>query len=946
MPVDIRKQHFLSFNLIFFLFVCTTVWGVDEAGFEFFEKRIRPVLVSECYQCHSKKNKVKGGLQLDTKSGWQRGGDSGAALVPGKPQKSLLIQAIRQTNDALKMPPKKKLSAEQISDFEDWVAMGTPDPRTSETINDVDKGIDIPATGQFWAFQPLSNLIEPVVRRNNWGYSSIDQLVINALESKSIAPIKDADNLTLLRRVYFDLIGLPPSPSQIAEFENAVAIDKSEAFKKVVDELLSRPQFGERWGRHWLDVARFCESTSRGVLMDEAWRYRDYVIKSYNDDKAYDEFIREQVAGDLIDGGNLTQRRERLIATAFLLLGPTLYELQDKTILEMNMVDEQMDTMGKTFLGLTVGCARCHDHKFDPITTEDYYGLAGILKGTKMVVHSNVSKWNTRPLPMDPDLEVLARKQASRIAQLKKEVNGINKQLGKATGQLEPINQSVLPGVVVDNPDAELKGIWAHSSGVRNFVGIDYIYATKGDGNNTARFPVKFEKAGQYEVHISYTHHPNRSSNTLVKVLHKDGVATRRIDQQKQPSLDGYFISLGTYGFPEGVHDALEISNEGANGTIVADAVQFIPSDSPELTKARLPIKGELKNNSNLNSELNRLTEELKKLEKTAVKTPSVIAVGEGEKNGAIHIAIRGNVHSKGPKTPRSFIKVLHSGAPPKFPEKGSGRLQLAGWIASKDNPLTARVYANRVWHHLFGRGIVSTTDNFGHTGQAPSNQSLLDHLAISFIEDGWSTKKLIRRIVLSRVYQLGSTSVSGIQGEVDLENKLFWRQNRRRLEAESIRDSMMMIANQLDFRMGGVTIKSGAKIDINYQYAGAQRSVYVPVIRTKQNGFLEAFDFPDPNLVAGKRSSTSVPSQSLFFMNSSLSRTLAQHASSIYFNPKKRTDKNQLRLIYKSVLGRNPTLKEQSVVLAFLKASVDQKKAHAQLFQGLFSSPDFRYID
>ncbi|MDA7653207.1 DUF1553 domain-containing protein [bacterium] len=944
--MGIRKHRFLSFNLIFFLFVCTAVWGADEAGIEFFEKRIRPVLLGECYQCHSKKNKVKGGLQLDTKIGWQRGGDSGAALVPGKPQKSLLIQAIRQTNEALKMPPKKKLSSEQISDFEDWVAMGAPDPRTAETIDGVDRELDILASRQFWAFQPLSNRIEPLVSGNNWGYSSIDQLVINALQSKGIAPIKDADNLTLLRRVYFDLIGLPPSPSQIAEFENAVAIDKSEAFKKVVDELLSKPQFGERWGRHWLDVARFCESTSRGILMDEAWRYRDYVIKSYNDDKAYDEFIREQVAGDLIDGGNLTQRRERLIATAFLLLGPTLYELQDKTILEMNMVDEQMDTMGKTFLGLTVGCARCHDHKFDPITTGDYYGLAGILKGTKMVVHSNVSKWNTRPLPMGPDLEVLARKQALRIAQLKKEVNGINKQLGKATGKLEPINQSVLPGIVVDNPDAELKGIWAHSSGVRNFVGIDYIYATKGDGNNTARFAVKFEKAGQYEVHISYTHHPNRSSNTFVKILHKDGVATRRINQQKQPSLDGYFISLGTYAFPEGVHDALEISNEGANGTIVADAVQFISSDSLVLTKARLPTKGALKNDSNLNSELNRLTEELKRLEKKAVKIPSVIAVGEGEKNGAIHIAIRGNVHSKGPKTPRSFIKVLHSGAPPKFPEKGSGRLQLADWIASKDNPLTARVYANRVWYHLFGRGIVSTTDNFGHTGQAPSNQSLLDHLAISFIEDGWSTKKLIQRIVLSRVYQLGSTPVSGVQDEVDLENKLFWRQNRRRLEAEPIRDSMMMIANQLDFRMGGMTIKSGAKIDINYQYAGAQRSVYVPVIRTKQNSFLEAFDFPDPNLVAGKRSSTSVPSQSLFFMNSSLSRTLAQHASSIYFNPKKRTDESQLRLIYKSVLGRNPTLKEQNVVLAFLKASVDQKKAHAQLFQGLFSSPDFRCID
>ena len=312
--------------------------AADLAGTEFFEKKIRPVLVSECYKCHSKEKKVKGELRLDWRGGWQKGGESGAAIIPGQVGKSLLIQAIRHSDADLKMPPKKKLSAEQIADFEKWVAMGASDPRTTGDASASEKKLNLDAARQFWAFKPVSKPPVPKLKLTDWAYTDIDRFVLSALEGKGLGPVQDADNLTLLRRLYFDLIGLPPTPDQMATFEQAATKDRKAAIAKVVDELFASPHFGERWGRHWLDVVRFSESTGGGrtLLMKEAWRYRDYVVTAFNADKPYTDFIREQIAGDLIKGDTIEEQRERLTATAFLLLGPTNYELQDKTVLEMD----------------------------------------------------------------------------------------------------------------------------------------------------------------------------------------------------------------------------------------------------------------------------------------------------------------------------------------------------------------------------------------------------------------------------------------------------------------------------------------------------------------------------------------------------------------------------------------------------------------------------------
>ena len=926
--------------------ITNVAWAADSAEFEFFEKKIRPVLVSECYQCHSKEEKVKGELRLDWKGGWQKGGESGATIIPGRVGKSLLIQAIRHADADLKMPPKKKLTPEQIADFEKWVAMGAPDPRTNSEATAEEKKLDLEAARQFWAFQPVKKPSRPILKNKSWALTDIDRFILSELEKKELNPVKDADHLTLLRRLYFDLIGLPPTSDQMKAFVKAAQANKKNAVEKVVDELLASPHFGERWGRHWLDVVRFSESTGGGrtLLMKEAWRYRDYVIDTFNADKPYTEFIREQIAGDLIDGGTLEEQRERLTATAFLLLGPTNYELQDKTVLEMDIVDEQMDTMGKAFMALTIGCARCHDHKFDPIRTEDYYGMAGIFKSTKSVIHSNVSTWNKRTLPISPEDKKTAKQQAVQIADLKKEINRLKKKTGSAPNKLPSVQATDLPGIVVDNPDAKIIGQWAKSNSVENHVGSEYLYNSGPDSKVV--YPVKFTKGGKYEVRISFAHHPNRSSKTLVTVRHNDGENTFRINQKKKPAVDGYFQSLGFFEFQSGQWDAVEISTMGNNGAVIADAVQFLLEGSPVVAKKEAePKKKPAKQNlSDDKAKLTELEKKLKTLESKRVKQPQIIAASELDNPGDIQIAIRGNVHNAGPKTPRRFIQVLNRGSIPKIKSKSSGRMELANWMASAEHPLTARVFSNRVWHHLFGKGLVASVDNFGHMGQLPTNQTLLDHLANRFTEQDWSVKKLIREIVLSRTYQLSSNS--GEQTQVDLENKLHWRQNRRRLQAETIRDSILAVSNQLDTKMGGPTIKEGTKIEYGYEFEGTRRSIYTPVFRNTPLEILAVFDFADPNLVVGERTTSNVPTQALYLMNSPFVREQADNAAKVLLAENLTDQSSRINQAYRRTLGRDATSSEREILLSFLDNQRDLAKAWSQIFHGLYASPDFRYLN
>ncbi len=924
-------------------FSSSVAWAADSVGVEFFEKKIRPVLVSECYKCHSAEKKIKGELRLDWRGGWQKGGETGAAIVPGQVGKSLLIQAIRHTDAHLQMPPKKKLTAAQIADFEKWVAMGAPDPRTTSEASAEEKELDLAAARKFWAFQPVKKPAEPNLKNKAWARNGIDRHVLAALEAKGIGPVQDADDLTLLRRIYFDLIGLPPTPEQMAAFEKAGIANRNSAIENTVDMLLASPHFGERWGRHWLDVVRFSESTGGGrtLLMKEAWRYRDYVVNAFNADKPYTDFIREQIAGDLIEGGTVAQRRERLTGTAFLLLGPTNYELQDKTVLEMDIVDEQLDTMGKAFMGLTIGCARCHDHKFDPIRTEDYYGMAGIFKSTKVVVHSNVSTWNKRPLPFSVEEKARAAKQAGEISAKQKEIAALKQQLGLSASS--PVAVAALPGIVVDDLQAKLTGEWTQSTHAKNYVGKNYIHdGAIGKGAKSAAFTVKIPEDGKFEVRVAYTQGSNRAGKVPVLIRHADGEVTKYINQTKRPPIDNHFISLGTYDFLVGEWEAVVISTKGTTQHVIVDAVQFLPQDAPK-TATPTP-KPEGKSGQAM---LKKMEAELKALQKAAVRQPQIIAADEADKPRDIQIAIRGNAHNAGTKTPRSFIRVLHRSPAPKIAAQASGRAELADWLASAKHPLTARVFVNRVWQHLFGEGIVSSVDNFGHMGRLPTNQALLDHLASRFVEQGWSVKKLIREIVLSRVYQLSSHTAPTLHSQsiFDLENKLYWRQNRRRLQAEAIRDAVLSISGQLDLKVGGATIKPGTTIEYGYSFDGKRRSVYVPVFRNTPLEILAVFDFADPNLVVGSRTTSSVPTQALYLMNSPFVRAQSDAAAKRLLSDRLPNDDARILQAYRRSLGRNPGARERQIILNYLAAENDPAKAWPQIFHGLYASVDFRYL-
>ena len=911
---------------------------------EFFEKKIRPILIDECYQCHSQENKIKGNLRLDWKGGWLSGGDSGQAIIPGQLGKSLLIQAIRHGNDELKMPPKKKLTAQQIEDLEKWVVMGAPDPRSSENSSKAEKKLNLQASRQFWAFQPIKDYPTPKVGDESWPKNSIDHFILSKLEDQNLSPSKKTDSVTLLRRIYYDLVGLPPSPAEIDNLLNLNNSKQKEFIENKINELLMKKDFGIRWGRHWLDVARYADSTGGGrtLLMNEAWRYRDYVIDSFHYDKPYNEFVKEQIAGDLMASTSSEQEMERLISTGFLLLGPTNYELQDKTILEMDIIDEQLDTIGKSFMALTLGCARCHDHKFDPISTQDYYGLAGILKNTKSVVHSNVSTWNKRSLPLSKEDEEKAKNIRSQIKEFQNNINDLKSNLSNAGAKNK--NSKNLKGIIIDTPHASIKGQWIKSTSVNGFVDANYLHDdSKEKGQKSITYPIKIPKTGKYEVRASYTSGTNRETKTPYLIKHDEGESTVLINQQIPPPINGSFISLGNYNFSEGAKAHVIISNENTNAVVIADSIQILnqtqlkPSD-PKIAKTE-------KEQAEIKKEISSIQSKIKDLQRREPKKIQVIATEDHKKSDDINIAIRGNVHNKGIKTPRQFIEVINYDKKPKFNQKTSGRLQLANWIASDKNTLTARVIVNRVWFHLFGEGIVSSVDNFGHMGTKPSNLELLDHLSIEFIKNNWSIKSLIREIMFSQTYQMDSENDLD-KIKIDPENIFLWKQNSRRLDAESIRDTILYVGDNLQASEGGPSIKPGTKTEYGYAFKSSTRSIYNPVFRNTLPEIMQVFDFADPNMVTGKRTNSSVPTQALYMLNSSFIRENSINAAKKFTQEINTDNSSKIENAYKKVLGRIPSPKEIQIIQDYLTSQKDELKAWSNIFQSLFSSIDFRFVN
>ncbi|MCH9022437.1 MAG: DUF1549 domain-containing protein, partial [Planctomycetes bacterium] len=740
----IQRMYVISGTLLLVIFAGVTHAG-DTEGILFFESHIRPVLVEHCYQCHSTESKkLKAELYLDSREGLLRGGESGPVLVPGNPQQSRIMKAIEYEDPDFQMPPKNKLDEAIILKFREWIEMGAPDPRDEEELEKVKPVIDLEAGRRFWAFQPIQAPTPPVIKHKKWPTNQIDHFVLAKLEAHGLPPNDPADAETLIRRVYFDLIGLPPTPEQIDEY---IAAPSQKNLAKIVDRLLESKAFGERWGRHWLDVARFAESSGggRSLMFEHAWRFRDYVIDALNADKPFNEFIVEQIAGDLLESENSEDYNENITASGYLMLGPINYEQQDKELLRMEVIDEQIDTVGRSFLAMTLGCARCHDHKFDPIPTQDYYALAGIFGSTDSLIPGNVSGFVTQALRL-PGLskeDTLKIKAANaKKTKLARDLSKIESQLKQAGAiQGKGINPNRFKGIVIDDHQAKLIGQWKSSTVIGGFLGDQYIHDDgKDKGKNRAIFSPLIEQGGLYEVRVSYTPGVNRSTSVPVIIHHQDGRDERRIDQTKTPPIGGFFISVGTYRFEADTNVSVTIETAGTNAVVIVDAVQFLRADGQvdiaDNAKPNLPkpaATDSLTPENKDNAQIAKLRKKQKDLE-TELKTlqrkwpTQAVNVAMSVKDAKIKadgpLLIRGVVRNHGPIVPRGFLQVLMDPKRKTFeiPADQSGRLQLAQWIASPENPLTSRVIINRIWHHLFGAGIVRTTDNFGVMGERPSH--------------------------------------------------------------------------------------------------------------------------------------------------------------------------------------------------------------------------------
>jgi mono/diheme cytochrome c family protein len=858
----------------------------DADKLAFFEAKIRPVLVESCQQCHGAK-KANGKLRLDTKAGMLKGGVSGPAIVPGKAKDSLLIKAIRHEHEdpALKMPTKAaKLSDAVIADFEKWINAGAIDPRDGKQIAVAD-ATDWKKAREFWSFRPPTMPELPKVQNTSWPKTSIDRFVLAKMEAEKLTPVRPATRRELIRRATFDLTGLPPTPDEVEAF---VKDDSANAFDKVVDRLLASPHYGERWGRYWLDVARYAEDQAHTFAVTpntNAYLYRDWVVNSLNEDMPYDRFVKLQIAADMIEKDG-PARVKNLPALGLFGLGAQYYKNTDAAKAAADELDDRVDTLTRGFMGLTVSCARCHDHKFDPIPQIDYYSLAGIFTSCKL---ANV------PLG---DRETVKRREETQ-AKIKK-FDGEVKEFLK-------VEKSQLAAVKADELSRYLVAAWKYQAAKQKDMkaSIDAIAKAEMLDQAVLNRCVKFiEKTPMMKK-------PNVPDADMVSAAEttQKQVKTMIADKGK---LDKTKTDL-------------------LNNLFYADNSVFQLSDA----KVRAQLPGEKK------KKLDDMTATLTKLQKSDDAKPLPIAHGLAETTPAnMKVFYRGNPAKQLEEAPRRFLKILTENPQPF--KQGSGRLELAEAIASKDNPLTARVMVNRVWQYHFGRPIVGTPSNFGHLGDRPTHPELLDYLAVSFMENGWSLKKLHREIMLSAVYQLSSEQ-NEKNFSTDGDNRWLWRMNRRRLDVESWRDAMLAVSGKLDAKLGGPTTNLAA-VDNN------RRTVYAKISRHDLNPLLRLFDFPDANITSERRTETTVPQQQLFVMNSpfviEVSKALAARVQK-----EAASDPERVQRAFALAYGRPATTEEAQVFVAFLQGKDAEPAANRltrweRVAQILIGSNEFMYVD
>lgn len=797
-----------SLVLLFALAAPLSCIAADD-DLEFFESRIRPVLVEHCYECHSAKSKkIKGGLRLDSREGWAKGGESGPAIIPGKPDDSLLVRAVRRWDKDLTMPPDSSLPAAQVADLVEWVKRGAPDPRTAVTAAVAVEpakpayGIDMEKGRQHWSFRPVASPLLPKITDGSWPNNGLDYFIHAKMEKAGVTPAADADRRTLIRRASFDLIGLPPTPEEVEAFVNDSA---PGAFARVVDRLLASPQYGERWGRHWLDVVRYADTCGNAsdYPVPQAFKYRNYVIKAFNGDLPFDEFVREQIAGDLLPASSDREHFDHVVATGYLAIARRFGGGRGPVNLT---IDDVIDNMGRAFLGISVGCARCHDHKFDPVPQVDYYALYGIFNSTTFP-HPGGEGMN-RPADLVPLLDK---------AKLDSSTKAWREQIAAS--------------------DAEVKQL-------------------------------ETEKAGL----------------------------------AKEPECQGQKDSLAKA--------ALHITE----------------------AKARL-----------------------KQISET-VPYDQAYAVSEG-KGANARMQIRGDPERQGKEVPRGFLQVLGGQTLPSN-ATGSGRMELAHWISNPANPLTARVMVNRLWQHHFGRGLVSTPNDFGLRGQPPSHPELLDYLTQCFIQSGWSVKAMHRLMLLSHTWQLSSIAPETVTK--DPNNTLWCRAERRRLDAESIRDALLFVSGDLDLSPGGAhpfppvyTWTFTQHRQFFAVYDNHQRSVYQMQQRLRKHPFFAMFDGADTNLSTAVRDPSTTPLQALFIMNDKFAHQQAAKLASL-LTAFATDDASRVDRAFRTLYARPPQPEETRIATSYLTQvraeltakGLSENEAWPSLVRALLGANEFFYLD
>ena len=778
--------------------------GQADERLEFFESRVRPVLSTHCFECHG--HKAKGGLKLDSREAILNGGDSGAAVVPGKPKESLLLTAVRHIEADLTMPPKKKLPNRVINDLKRWIREGA--------VWGEGKSIGF-ATSEItdeqrnhWSFRPVKTPLVPDAPKA-WAQNSIDAFVYQKLHEQNLMPVSLAAKRTLIRRATFDLLGLPPSPEEVEAF---VADNSPGAWTRLIDRLLESPHYGERWGRHWLDLVRYADTAgdASDFPVPEAYKYRNYVIDSFNRDKPYDQFVREQIAGGLLPTSDEATGWEQKIATGYIAIsrriGVSPQNLKHITI------EDTLNNLGKTFLGLTIGCARCHDHKFDAIPTADYYALYGIFDSS-VYPHAGAEH---QPYRRDFTYRV-GKKQSDEI--------------------LKPFRERL--------------AVW---------------------------------------------------------------------DKKERDKLYEY---------------------------------RSFQSQVIEGPKTRLSVWAELED----------VREQRAEVAKTFPPLEIAFAIHEGDA-ADVHIQKQGDPgkRTQGKLVRRGFLQVLGG---QKLPEtaKGSGRHELADWLTQTDHPLTARVMVNRIWHYHFGRGLVPTPSDFGVRGTAPSHPELLDHLADSFVKNGWSIKQMHRAIMTSRTYRLANDEHAANLA-ADPENHFLWRANRRRLDAEQLRDSMLVFSGELDRAPGArhpfphhLTYFYRQHEPFQEKYTSNKRSVYLMQQRIQKNSYLDLFDGPDGSLHFGERRSTVTTLQALYFMNSEFVHSQAE-ATARRLAKAEPEETKRLAKLYGLIFNRPPRPDEFAFAGKYLQtrlAKADtgaeglgqaENLAWSSLVRTMLSSNEFLHVE